>query len=134
MRKLTTADCLLEKLNRFEKISDRNQFRYIYMKKEFDLNSKIDSVLPEILFSEMTITELKFGIEKVSIVKKIKKLGQFFNWCSGIANLPFFRLVWEGKSTTVKVRNTSTAESLTFARKIIRRRRLKTFGHFATKF
>ncbi len=78
------------------------------MKGKFDLKTKFDSVPSENLFiSEMTLAELKFGVENNEHREKNKKaMDNFFNRCSGIANFPFFRLVWKGKSTTSKSRNT----------------------------
>jgi tRNA(fMet)-specific endonuclease VapC len=78
------------------------------MKGKFDLETKFDNVLPENLFiSEMTLAELKFGVENSEHREKNKMaLDNFFNWCSNITNFPLIGLVRKRKSTVKESGNT----------------------------
>jgi tRNA(fMet)-specific endonuclease VapC len=50
-----------------------------YMKGMFELEAKFDTVNPDVCFiSEMTLAELKFGIEKSEKPEKNKKTLQIF--------------------------------------------------------
>ena len=60
-----------------------------YMKGKFDLESKFDSVRPENLFiSEMTLAELKFGVENSEHREKNKIA--LDNFLTGVQILPIF--------------------------------------------
>ena len=54
------------------------------MKGKFDLESKFDNVLPEDLYiSEITLAELKFGVENSQLREKNKKaLDNFLRFLS----------------------------------------------------
>ena len=59
------------------------------MKGKFDLETKFDSVLPENLYiSEMTLAELKFGVENSEHREKNKKA--LDNFLTGVQVLPIF--------------------------------------------
>ena len=59
------------------------------MKGKFDLETKFDSVLPENLYiSEMTLAELKFGVENSEHREKNKKA--LSNFLTGVQVLPIF--------------------------------------------
>ena len=59
------------------------------MKGKFDLETKFDSLLPENLFiSEMTLAELKFGVENSDHREKNKKA--LDNFLTGVQILPIF--------------------------------------------
>jgi len=59
------------------------------MKGKFDLETKFDNVPPENLFiSEMTLAELKFGVENSEHHEKNKKA--LDNFLSGVQILPIF--------------------------------------------
>ena len=59
------------------------------MKGKFDLEVKFDSVLPENRFiSEMTLAELKFGVENSEKPEKNKKA--LDNFLIGVQILPIF--------------------------------------------
>ena len=59
------------------------------MKGKFDLETKFDKVLTENCFiSEMTLAELKFGVEKSERPEKNRKV--LDNFLSGVQILPIF--------------------------------------------
>ena len=59
------------------------------MKGKFDLESKFDNVLPENLYiSEMTLAELKYGVENSEHREKNKKA--LDNFLTGVQVLPIF--------------------------------------------
>lgn len=59
------------------------------MKGKFDLETKFDNVLPENLFiSEMTLAELKFGVENSEHREKNKMA--LDNFLTGVQILPIF--------------------------------------------
>jgi len=60
-----------------------------YMKGKFDLEAKFDKATSEICFiSEMTLAELKFGVEKSEKPEKNKKA--LDNFLTGVQILPIF--------------------------------------------
>jgi len=60
-----------------------------YMKGKFDLETKFDKVTAESCFiSEMTLAELKFGVEKSEKAEKNKKA--LDNFLTGVQILPIF--------------------------------------------
>ena len=60
-----------------------------YMKGKFDLEAKFDKVTPDNCFiSEITLAELKFGVEKSERSEKNKKT--LDNFLSGLQILPIF--------------------------------------------
>lgn len=66
------------------------------MKGKFDLETKFDRVPPENLFiSEMTLAELKFGVENSEHREKNKKA--LDNFLTGVQILPIFHSCTEKK-------------------------------------
>lgn len=62
---------------------------FFYMKGKFDLENKFDRVPPENLFiSEMTLAELKFGVENSEHREKNKIASN--NFLTGVQILPIF--------------------------------------------
>lgn len=60
-----------------------------YMKGKFDLDTKFDNILSENIFiSEITLAELRFGVEKSEKAEKIKKALEDF--LTGVQILPIF--------------------------------------------
>ncbi len=58
------------------------------MKGKFDLDRKFDDSKGEFFISEITLAELKFGVENSEHITKNKKVLQ--NFLSGISILPIF--------------------------------------------
>jgi tRNA(fMet)-specific endonuclease VapC len=59
------------------------------MKGKFDLDTKFDNILSENIFiSEITLAELRFGVEKSEKAEKIKKALEDF--LTGVQILPIF--------------------------------------------
>ncbi len=76
------------------------------MKGKFNLEVKFDNVAPENCFiSEMTLAELKFGVEKSDKPEKNKKV--LNNFLTGVQILPIFHSLdlCKRKSTTTKRSN-----------------------------
>jgi predicted nucleic acid-binding protein len=78
-----------------------------YMKGRFGLEVKFDKATQDNCFiSEMTLAELKFGVEK-SASREKNSVGQLFNRRANTTHFPFIRLIRKGKSKTTKSRHTS---------------------------
>ena len=79
------------------------------MKGKFDLESKFEKATPENCFiSEMTLAELKFGVEKSDKPEKNKKV--LDNFLSGVQILPIFHsldLYAKEKARLQKSRNSN---------------------------
>ena len=80
-----------------------------YMKGKFDLEAKFDKATADNCFiSEMTLAELKFGVEKSEKPEKNKKaLGNFFDRRTNTSHFSLVRLVCKGKSKITKSRDTN---------------------------
>ena len=89
MRKSVTVEFQPDKLNRFEKYLIDTNIAIFYMKGKFDLEAKFDKTTADNCFiSEITLAELKFGVEKSEKPEKNKKA--LDNFLTGVQILPIF--------------------------------------------
>ena len=80
-----------------------------YMKGKFELEAKFDKASADNCFiSEITLAELKFGVEKSEKPEKNKKsVGQLFIMRTNTSYFPFFGFVCKRKSSTTKSWNSN---------------------------
>ena len=78
-----------------------------YIKGEFELKKKFEKADPDNCFiSEITLAELKFGVENSEKREKNQKaLDNFLTGVKIVPDFSFTRLVCERKSTVTKSRN-----------------------------
>ncbi len=86
--KLEVAEPLPDKLRRFEKYLIDTNIAIYYMKGKFNLSQKFDQAVDNCFISEITLAELKFGVENSEKPEKNRKA--LTDFLTGVQILPIF--------------------------------------------